>query len=180
MYHYYALLEDMIKSIAWPIVTLIIIYLLLPTFQILVKSLKTLKVKEVEFDFDKEVKSIKQEVQHETSRQDSKEKFQVTRTDSLLTNMHELVKMNSKAIVYQAWDYLEMSILQKANKNKENKIDNVTEALYELDDEHINLYYRIYALKEKWLLSEKELEKEVAIEIADTIMSIALGLGKDK
>lgn len=158
----------LIQYSSWPISIIIIAIM----FRSRIGRVSKLKLMDYEFEFAEEVKSLKNDLKKGTSY-----KWENSSTKSLKANMFKLVDRSPLAIVLQAWDVIDDALLDKANDLLNCNSHNVGAAIQKLHENdylsetHLNMYFRLYALKEKASNFESEpLPKERALELADLIL----------
>jgi hypothetical protein len=170
-------LSNLIQYLSWPITTIVIISLLRQPILKIILNLKKLKVKDLEMDFT-EIDSIHKDVAKTT-----KSDWKVTSTKDLKPNMLKLAEKSPLAIVLQAWDSMEYSILECANEKSGKQFKNAGIAVEWLVKNNgaasnsLDVFYRLTALKCKFSSFENEqLPKERAIEVSDMMLSVATNI----
>jgi len=109
---------ELTKSLAWPIVTLVIVLLMKKEIQGLFRELKSFKIKGTEFNFDKEVKNVKLEASELMLAKDKELIVQdnINNKERTFLKRIELAELSPRGAVLEAWLELEEIILESGEK----------------------------------------------------------------
>ncbi|MDG4813400.1 hypothetical protein P8629_10305 [Hydrogenovibrio sp. 3SP14C1] len=167
--------SKLIEHTAWPFSFIVVIILLRDPIVKVLSGIQKLKIKDVELDFSETIKSI----QKDMPLTSGKATWEVTSTKDLKPNMKWLAEKTPLGVVLQAWDSLESTVIECAKQKSGNSYYNAGQAIEWLElnnhikEGHINLYYRLQAIKVTFSNHENVvLPKERALEYSDTVLSI--------
>jgi len=96
-------LSELIKSLAWPVTTIILVFLLRKPIVEFIPLLKRLKYKELELEFSQEVSELKAEVEAVAKEKGEEPPLVSVRSEQLL----ELVSFSTRAAIMEAWSEVE-------------------------------------------------------------------------
>lgn len=171
---YLNFISSLVESMSWPIAIVLIVVLLRKPILKMIPNLRKLKYKNVEMDFN-EIRDIHDEASGKTT----KTEWRLTSTKHLLPNMVDLAKKSPLAVILQAWDLYERTLINvaKISKSDIDSSDVAINYLVQNKKTHntgVDLYYRLLALKNRFSNFEGEnLPIERALEVADTLLEIA-------
>jgi len=171
-------ITEIIKSIVWPVIILIIMVKLKQEFAQLISQLKHLKAGNVELDFDKEIKKIEDEadraglppLSHDERKEEEKQKRTVLPNEIFL----RVAKSDPQNAILET--YKDFVILLKAYAIRFNISDQLNphsiiiklRRLNIISDSDVKIFKELYSLRNK-VSNEKELNitKEQAREYRD-------------
>ena len=163
---------------SWPVAAVILAIILKKPLM----NLRRLKLKDYEFEIGAEIESLSKKVKKNKKNGD----WEVTSTTYLKDNMKELAETSPLAVVLQAWDIFCDTIIVEAEKVHIVKNASVSAAIQDLYEKKyvsmasMNLFFRLYALKEKMKNYEnEEITKARALEYADTTLSVGYTIVKE-
>jgi len=164
-------LTAFIQYSSWPITVIIVAII----FKKPLMNLKKIKVKECEFEIGEEIESLSKKVKKGKKDKD----WKITSKKYLKDNMDELAEVSPLAVILQSWDILcDMITLeaQKVSVDSSTSICTIIQTLYDKNfvcKGNMNLFLRLYALKERMINFENEkTTKNRALEYADTALSV--------
>lgn len=156
---------------SWPIVAVILAIILKKPLM----NVRKLKVRDYEVEMDAEIESLSKKIKTQKKNGD----WKITSTANLKENMKELAEASPLAVILQAWDILCDIIILEAEKVHIVKSTSTSALIQELYEKKyvcmasMNLFFRLYALKEKMKNYEnEEITKARALEYADTALSV--------
>ena len=165
--------NQMTSNLSWPLTVIALTFILRTPLSKIVLSLKKVKIKDIEIDFDKSIKSIQTEI---SSKNPNHPKARST--EFLKSNMFWLVEKSPLAIILQSWDIFETTIFRVSNKLSGKSFTHVNEAVLWLNENNedldiVNLYYRLFALKTEVTHFESEvMSKNRALDMTNIILEV--------
>jgi len=103
---------EILKTIAWPLVSLIIVLLLRKPVIELVSFLKKVKYQDLEFEFDRELDQIKE--MNPSLTEISVDKF----GDEIREKLMKLLSISPESTILESWRLLENKMIEFARLNK--------------------------------------------------------------
>jgi lipopolysaccharide biosynthesis regulator YciM len=153
-------LSELIKSIAWPVTSIILVFLLRKPIIELVPLMKKLKYKELELEFSQEVMALKSETKEVSSSSSDGRKAYLASSKAL-----ELVQVSTRAAIIEAWVEVEAIALEVALSFWNQPVTEATRTLPNLgeylhkckviDSKELGVFQRLRQLRNKAAHSEE-------------------------
>ena len=104
-------ISELIKALAWPVTTVVLVGLLRKPIVDLIPFLRRLKYKELELEFAQEVSELKAEVEA-IAKENGEEKLSI---DSTSSNLFNLLSFSTRAAIIEAWLKIETAAVAVAS-----------------------------------------------------------------
>ncbi|MBN2595375.1 MAG: hypothetical protein JXR82_01155 [Marinifilaceae bacterium] len=172
----------LIKALIWPVTILVIILLLRKQIKNLLNQLKSFKIKDAEFNFEKEIQAVKSQAKALT-KQDNTDKTiddYIQREDKKLKRLIELAELSPRGAILETWIELEENILEAgernltgctaapSNINKNSTHGKIMKDFNErgfISNHYLELYYGLKRIRNEAVhVQDKELSYQVCIE----------------
>ena len=107
----YTFLADLVKALAWPIVVIVIVFMLRKPLAGLIPLLQRLKFKDLELEFGQKIERVRAEARSELPIEHPSPGLPADAQDRIL----KLAEVSPRSAVIDAWRELEQRLIETAN-----------------------------------------------------------------
>lgn len=166
-------ISEIIRTLAWPIVVLIIFITLRNPLSRVISLLDRMKYKDLELEFGRKMEELAKEAKKELPK--------LVKTDKAKEHLYDLAKVSPRSAILEAWLLVEEAAISKIEKKKV-KISAATKksplGLAQtlannniLDDQKQQIFNKLRNLRNTSVhASELSFDEDLAVEYIDTAM----------
>jgi len=151
----YTFTTEIVKALAWPISTIVLVFLLRKPIIELVPLMKKLKYKELELEFSQEIKTLKSEVTESSNFGAAT----VTVSEPTNSKALELISFSTRAAIMEAWIEVEVAATEVASSfwgespsETMRSLPRLGEYLHQckvIDDKQLSTFHKLRQLRNK-------------------------------